>query len=702
MISETERAFIPRDETGIVFESDEERIALRRGRSIAQGGVLALTDGMRVDDVVAVAFVNRRCEAFLATWTVGRPPLTYRVPTVTPVGWAAFLPSTHEFRRLGLVTRRGELLEVPFLVAAGGEVSFGPRRGVVAFDPPLVTLVAARTESGALGDAVLGTSIGGLVQTVHPDGWQGEPFALGHVISVTAGQSADALFVAAVDATATGRLTIRGEGTIEAPPLPTVPSATALLLSAPAGRWQVSAITPDGLVTAPGERDSGPAGAVATPVAASAGSRADSDGLALGPALIADPFLSFPMLRWATASLHQQCMALPLEGMRAGFVLHFLTDLIPFTQACLELGLPAGSATFFYKSEYPYPHQRAVGGCLVDQGVTVRPVEEVPDWVAECERVTPDHVMPILVVEDGGYIAPLLHERRSPLCAHVVGAVEQTTKGLRRIEDWARSATGKEPDFSDVLQFPLVSIPDSEIKRGIEPRLIASQVLQCISGLTSDLSFQGLEVAIVGLGTIGFEVFDMLREQGALVTGFDTDDSRRVRFATRGGRMARSAEEAVRGKRLVIGCTGRRSITSDVIANLQHGVFLVSASSDLVEIDLEYLKAKGTASPLGIKDQDYQPDTPGAGTRYMVGGPAAKQVNLLGNGLPITFWGFPGMPHQGGDLVMTTILIAAAELAARHGTSPFPKAICRRVVDELAKRYAIEAEYWRTYLNQAG
>ena len=313
----------------------------------------------------------------------------------------------------------------------------------------------------------------------------------------------------------------------------------------------------------------------------------------------------------------------------------------------------------------------------------------------------------MLIVEDGGYLVRRLHRGGSPLLAMVLGAVEQTTKGLWPTENWGREIAGDKAvkrDLEGVMYFPLISVPDSRIKQEVEPPIIGNLVVQCIQALTSNLSLPGAPVALLGLGTIGMKVDDFLKSLGARVVGYDPSDERVTRFITKGGYKAATAVEAVRGSRLVIGCSGKKSITSDVLANVDHGACVVSASSDLEEIDRDYLEnAKIRSQRLAIKDQQWKEGNLWAGTRYILPGPAPREINLLADGYPVTFWGFPGMPHEGGDLIMTVILVAAAELAARNrpdrdkNAEPYPNQICRQAVDELGKEYQMHAQYLRSY-----
>lgn len=432
---------------------------------------------------------------------------------------------------------------------------------------------------------------------------------------------------------------------------------------------------------------------------------APADSVPLPRELAADPFRSFPMLRFACSVLQRKLGGKPFAGLRGIFVLHFLTDLIPFAQACLELGLEPAGSIFFFKSRYQYPHRPGVLDWLQGRGFAVRPVEEISHYIGETEKTLSAGGPRYIVVEDGGYFTPLLHRTGSPLAGHVIGAVEQTTKGLRSTEDWGREAGGPR-DLDGLMRFPLISIPDSKIKQKVEPPLIALNIVNCIQALDPSISLPGMQVALFGLGTIGMEVYDRLRDLGALVTGYDLDDSRRTEFRMNSGVLASTAAGAVRGKKLVIGCSGRQSITRDVIASLDHGASIASGSSDLVEVDRDYLEdRKLTSLRLGIGDRDWEPQHLWAGTRYLLPGKPVKEITLLADGFPVTFWGFTGMAHQGGDLIMTVILIAAADLAARNGSSgrtgAYANRIERNAVDDLGKQYEIEAEYLRQYFPDA-
>jgi S-adenosylhomocysteine hydrolase len=433
---------------------------------------------------------------------------------------------------------------------------------------------------------------------------------------------------------------------------------------------------------------------------------ADVTTLPLATRILERPFEIFSMMHW-TKNVMRRELGQPFKGLECLFVLHYLTSLIPFVHACRELGLEPDRAVFFYKSQYRYPNRDSIRAWLQGQGYRTRPVEEIEQHVEEMERAWKPGSPPILIVEDGGYLTPLLHKRNSPLLAYTIGAVEQTTKGLRNTEDWGKDKTS-DKNLRGLLQFPLISIPDSNIKTRIEPPLIGNEVVHAIETLTT-FSLFGVRVALLGLGTIGMQVFEHLRAKRAIVTGYDEmDDRRKTEFSMAGGTLASSAAEAVRGKRLVIGCSGRRSVTASVLENVQHGGFVVSGSSDLVEIDIQSLEDRSiTKVKFGIKDADVVPGQLWGGTRYALAGQPIREINLLADGYPVTFWGAQGMPHEGSDLVMTVILVAAAELAARNAQrtagdrAPYPNEISRDAVDALDTRYQLSSQHLKLHRPEA-
>jgi S-adenosylhomocysteine hydrolase len=399
----------------------------------------------------------------------------------------------------------------------------------------------------------------------------------------------------------------------------------------------------------------------------------------LSKRLMKDPFRHTELLRYYTTDT-TLLKEKPFDGKRVLFVLHFLKDLIPFVAAAETMGLDLNKAHFFYK-DYPYPQKEAIRKYLKDKGANVRPRSSIAQCLEEIAQMHPSDIAPLLIVEDGGFIAPMIHRDFHQLLPRVVGAVEQTTRGIRNAEKWLKEKDGNS------LGFPIISVATSRIKNEFEPPYIAEAIVANTKRLIPDQPLKGIDIALFGYGTIGGTLARRLK-QDASVTIYDTSGDGKLLALEEGFAVADSPSEAVRNKDLVIGASGELSISSQVIANLKHGCYVMSTSSELYEIDIEELNRQQTAAkPLRNDDGTY------AGTTFVLP-PKNKEVHLIANGYPINFWGVQSMPVQASSLIMTLILLSAAELALGCSSQ---RCIDSDAVNKIADKYKVSDKFVDVY-----
>jgi S-adenosylhomocysteine hydrolase len=369
----------------------------------------------------------------------------------------------------------------------------------------------------------------------------------------------------------------------------------------------------------------------------------------------------------------------PFAGKRTILVLHFLRDLLPFMSAMEQLGLNPARATIFYKRLYGYPHRDAVERWLRDRKYDVRSDEHIDDFYHELVS-SPSPREPLLVVEDGGYFAPKLAKEADPsVVRSLVGVVEQTTNGITRLKDALAGATAP---------FPLLSIPDSEIKREVEPPLIGRATTHTLQNMLTGVALAGQHVGLIGYGSIGMQVAEALKSQGvAEVKVFDLKPEKLSAARTRGCVAVNTVEEAARNSFLLLGGSGNKSITKSVVDVLANGAFVASTSSRTVEIDLEELDSFTTSRSTEQRRGDHP-----IGTRHQLKN--GKAVVVLANGTPLNFWNTEGMPDQFGDLIMTLIFLAAAELAAGNYKMP---GINQKAVNEIASAHHVAKAFLKAW-----
>jgi len=369
----------------------------------------------------------------------------------------------------------------------------------------------------------------------------------------------------------------------------------------------------------------------------------------------------------------------PFAEKRVVLVLHFLRDLLPFVAAAERLGLEPARTVLFHKTRYGYPHREPVKQWLSDRGYEVRGDDDIPNFYAELERSHPRDQQ-LLIIEDGGYFAPRIATSKTNLPKTVTGIVEQTSNGIRLLEE-AIGANARPP-------FPFLSLPACQIKNQIEPPFIGRATAQTLQGMMTGISLAGQEIGLIGFGTIGAQVAHALRNAGAArIKVYDKQPEKLVLARAQGYEHVDSAESAARGSFLVLGGTGQPTIQESVINELRDGAIVGSTSSRTVEIDMTALERLSVSNVPAMRLGD-----PILGTRYRL--KDGREIVLLANGTPLNFWNTEGMPDQLGDFIMSLLFLAAAELGAGRYKE---KHYDIKGIDGIAEDYRVAKwflEYW--------
>lgn len=390
--------------------------------------------------------------------------------------------------------------------------------------------------------------------------------------------------------------------------------------------------------------------------------------------IIDDPFRNTPLLRYYSRN-SELLEEKPFENKRVFFVLHFLKDLLPFVNASVNLGLDMRNAYFFYK-DYPYPQKNAIIRWLEQQGAIVKPRSYIPQYIKQLAESPPENIGKILIIEDGGFFVPEIHRDFPQIIPNVIGAVEQTTRGIRNAQNWENDG--------NKLKFPIISVATSRLKSDFEPIYIGRAVIDNIKQMLPSMALNGKTAALFGFGTIGREIAEWLNENNVNVTIFEPTSYNRVLAQQKGFNLDDSSEHAAKNRNFVIGASGNESINSQVIASLSHGTYLISASSELYEINIDELDKQARNKEILINDNDIE-----IGTTYYLP-PNDRQIHVLANGYPINFWGFESMPEEASDLILSLIFLSASEMALEN----FPTTgINSEAVNQLAEKYQIDKKF---------
>ena len=280
-------------------------------------------------------------------------------------------------------------------------------------------------------------------------------------------------------------------------------------------------------------------------------------------------------------------------------------------------------------------------------GIPVHSYEDLETAVSNRVKAAEEASSQIVVIDDGGYIAPLLltdysKEIKSGL---FLGVVEQTRSGVWKVE--AHLDNGSFP-------LPFVSVAETRIKALLESPLVARSAVQGIERLIPNEDFQGQNVLVVGYGSIGENLAKQLKDRGMKVFVFDTDPLKRLAAQREVFTVAEDLPSLIIETKpsLVIGCAGKSSFGKEEMLALPNSCYLASTTSRDWEFDKKELAILADKISGDVKQK-----------RYHIGN---KTLTLLADGFPVNFEGGESMPNRSSDLVLSMMLLGAIRLSTEE------------------------------------
>ncbi len=308
------------------------------------------------------------------------------------------------------------------------------------------------------------------------------------------------------------------------------------------------------------------------PVEISGGSPLFHVSIAIAPQV--SVYTELPLLKYLSSQersdLFSDCMVIMVQ--------HMLGDFIPFVSAleqcgmskenCYIIGIPYSTKEYvarFLRTDKKFPHVFTPTDYPFD--------EQVNNVLKIVTQRCRDERKKFLVIEDGGYVVPLLHSKEfSPNLKYCIGAVEQTKNGIW--EDREIERKGK-------LKLPILSVADSKLKNDAEGKLIGQAVCSNIDRLLQKFARETAyekKCLVIGLGAIGLNICRALKAKSAVVYGYDANASKMKDARKEGITIAKSISEKIGEVSLIIGSTGKSPINFSEIVKVRHNTVFVNAT----------------------------------------------------------------------------------------------------------------------------
>jgi len=283
----------------------------------------------------------------------------------------------------------------------------------------------------------------------------------------------------------------------------------------------------------------------------------------------------------------------PLAGARIAGCLHMTIQTAVLIETLIELG-----ASIRWSSCNIFSTQDHAAAAMAKAGIAVfawkgMSTEEF-DWCIEQTLFWPDGKSLSLILDDGGDLTNMVHDKFPELLPNVVGLSEETTTGVHRLYERMREGT---------LKVPAINVNDSCTKSKFDNLYgCRESLLDGIKRATS-VMIAGKTAVVAGYGDVGKGCAQSLRGQGARVLITEIDPIIALQACMEGYQVVTMEEAAPVGDIFVTatGCCG--VIRREHMDAMKDNAILCNIGHFDVEIDMASLTSDKKLRKIEIKPQ---------------------------------------------------------------------------------------------------
>ncbi len=270
----------------------------------------------------------------------------------------------------------------------------------------------------------------------------------------------------------------------------------------------------------------------------------------------------------------------PLKGARISGCLHMTIQTAVLIETLLELGAEVrwSSCNIFSTQDHAAAAVAAVGvPVFAWKGET----EEEFWWCIDQSIFGPDGWRPNLLLDDGGDLTLVMHEKYPELMAEVRGISEETTTGVARLYQMMKNNT---------LKAPAINVNDSVTKSKFDNLYGCRESL--VDGIkrATDVMIAGKIAIVCGYGDVGKGSAQSLRGLGANVWITEIDPICALQAAMEGFRVVTMEEAAPIGDIFVTATGNAGVITLEHMKQMKDEAIVCNIGHFDSEIEVEKLR----------------------------------------------------------------------------------------------------------------
>mgnify|MGYP003973307961 CR=1 FL=1 len=272
--------------------------------------------------------------------------------------------------------------------------------------------------------------------------------------------------------------------------------------------------------------------------------------------------------------------AKPLSGAKIVGCLHMTIQTAVLIETLVELG-----ASVRWSSCNIFSTQDHAAAAIAEKGIPVfawkGETEEEYLWCIDQTIIGNQSWKPNMILDDGGDLTSIMHEKYPELLSEVKGLSEETTTGVHRLHEMVKK---------DALKVPAFNVNDSVTKSKFDNLYGCRESL--VDGIkrATDVKISGKTALVCGFGDVGKGSAQSLRNAGAIVWVTEIDPICALQAAMEGFKVV-TIESVASEVDIFVTATGNASIISYTHMNKMKDQAIVCNIGHFDnEIDVESIK----------------------------------------------------------------------------------------------------------------
>jgi adenosylhomocysteinase len=270
----------------------------------------------------------------------------------------------------------------------------------------------------------------------------------------------------------------------------------------------------------------------------------------------------------------------PLKGARIAGCLHMTIQTAVLIETLTALG-----AEVRWSSCNIFSTQDQAAAAMAESGIAVfawkGETEEEAEWCIEQTIIGTDGWRPNMILDDGGDLTIMMHDKFPELMADVKGLSEETTTGVLRLYEMVAKGSLKVPAFN---------VNDSVTKSKFDNLYGCRESL--VDGIkrATDVMIAGKIAVVCGYGDVGKGCAQSLRGLGATVWITEIDPICALQASMEGFRVLTMAEAAPVANIFVTATGNFNVITHDHMAAMKNNAIVCNIGHFDSEIEIASLR----------------------------------------------------------------------------------------------------------------